>query len=157
MSVLDDEKPAVWVHPPYLMLAVFISGFALRVGVGGHLPLPRVLGEGLGTALIILAIVLIQLAVATFVDGGEELRPPTPSRQLFTKGLYARTRNPIYLAMLLLGAGIGFATLNLWTLILTALAGVVLFYFVIKPEEHYLEERFGEDYQAYTNQVRRWF
>jgi len=156
MGVLDDEKPGVWIHPPYLMLIVFVAGFALRVAFGGYLPIPRVAGEGAGTALIIAAIILIQMAVTIFVDGGEELRPPTPSRQLFTKGLYARSRNPIYLAMLVLGTGIGLATLNLWTVLLTGVAGVLLFYFVIKPEERYLEERFGEAYEAYRKQTRRW-
>lgn len=156
MSVLDDDKPQVWVHPPFLMLTIFISGFVMRALWGGFLPIPRLLGEGVGTILILGAIVLLQLAISTFAEGGETLRPATASRQLFTKGLYAYSRNPIYLAMMLLGCGLGFATLNIFTIALTFAGGVILSVLVIKPEERYLEDRFGDEYEVYKKSVRRW-
>ena len=156
MSVLDDDKPNVWIHPPFLMLGVFIAAFGLRAVYGGFMPLPRLVAEGIGTLMIIGAIVILQLGISTFADGGEQLRPSTPSRQLFTKGVYGLSRNPIYLAMMLLGAGLGFATLNSWTVGLTLLAGVLLNFLVIKPEERYLEDRFGDEYETYKKSVRRW-
>jgi protein-S-isoprenylcysteine O-methyltransferase Ste14 len=34
---------------------------------------------------------------------------------------------------------------------------LVLKYYVIIPEERYLEEKFGEKYLSYKTSVRRWF
>lgn len=156
MSVLDEDHPNTVIHPPTLMLVAFVIGFCIRAAYGGFLPIPRLAGEGLGSLFIIAAIVILQMSIGTFAEGGETLRPATPSRQLFTKGVYAYSRNPIYLAMMLLGIGLGLATLNVWTIVMTLVAGLVIFQFVIKPEERYLDDRFGEEYEAYKKSVRRW-
>lgn len=152
-----EDHPHIILHPPLLMLLAIITGFVARAFWGGFMDIvPRLVGEGLGSLLIIGAIVILQMGIRTFAEGGENLQPSTPSRQLFTKGVYNYTRNPIYCAMMLLGGGLGFATLNLWTVLMTVLAGVIINYFVILPEERYLEDRFGEDYADYKKRVRRW-
>lgn len=151
-----EDRPSTRVHPPTLLLASMIAGYVLRAATKGFLPLPRVLAEGLGGAMIIAAVVIIASAVSAFSAGEEELKPNTPSRQLFVHGPFRYSRNPIYLAMMLLGGGFAVATLNLWMVLSTALAGVMLHFFVILPEERYLEDRFGPEYEAYKNSVRRW-
>ncbi len=153
----SEDHPNIFVHPPLVMLLAIIIGFIARGFWGGFMDIvPRLVGEALGSILILGAITILQLGVSTFAEGGEALRPSTPSRQLFTKGVYAYTRNPIYVAMMLLGGGLGFATLNLWTILMTFMAGVIINYLVIKPEERYLEDRFGVEYEDYKKRVRRW-
>jgi protein-S-isoprenylcysteine O-methyltransferase Ste14 len=53
---------------------------------------------------------------------------------------------------------VGFAILfwNVWILLLTPLAALALQQLVILPEEEYLERKFGDDYRAYKQRVRRW-
>lgn len=151
------DHPHTMVHPPTIMLIALVSGFMARAAWGGFMDIvPRLVAEMLGSCLIVGAIIILQLAVRRFAENGETLRPPTPSRQLFINGIYTHTRNPIYVAMMLLGGGLGFATLNLWTILTTFLAGVLINYLVIVPEERYLEDRFGDLYEGYKKRVRRW-
>ncbi len=151
-----EERPRTKVHPPLMLFLAVIAGFCMRAAYGGFLPVPRIAGEFLGTIFVVSATVIFQMGVRTFAENAEELRPATPSRQLFTDGIYAYSRNPLYVAMILLGSGLGFATLNLWTVLATFLAGVLIHFLVILPEEAYLDERFGQEYEAYKKSVRRW-
>ncbi len=152
----EEDGPKVSIHPPTVFLTALVSGYVLRLLTGGYLPLPRGLAEGIGGAFLIGAVVLLLASMQTFVAGGETLTPATASQQLFTKGPYRYTRNPIYLGFLLFGIGFGFATSNVWVLLTTALSGGVLNYFVIQPEEKYLRRRFGDEYETYCKSVRRW-
>ncbi|MFV0548539.1 MAG: methyltransferase family protein [Limnobaculum xujianqingii] len=75
---------------------------------------------------------------------------------LVDSGLYAFSRNPMYLALALL-----LLSICLWLGNLLGLVGVVLFIafitrFQIIPEERALTEVFGENYQRYCQRVRRW-
>ena len=71
-------------------------------------------------------------------------------------GIYRFSRNPMYLSL----AGL----LVAWAVYLqsaVSFLGVFLFiYFItqwqIKPEEYWLEKKFGESYLVYKKKVRRW-
>ena len=81
---------------------------------------------------------------------------PRSARVLVTAGIYRRTRNPMYLGMLLvlagwavwLGNALAWFGLPLSIGLLTALQ--------IKPEERILAERFGDDFRRYAARTRRW-
>jgi raw score 9.49 len=71
-------------------------------------------------------------------------------------GIYRFSRNPMYLSL----AGL----LVAWAVYLqsaVSFLGVFLFVYLItqwqiKPEEYWLEKKFGEPYLAYKKKVRRW-
>ena len=71
-------------------------------------------------------------------------------------GPYGFSRNPIYLAMLLLQIGMSFWANSPWFLLFAALPAALLVWGVISREELYLERKFGADYLAYKTRVRRW-
>ncbi|MHA7871736.1 MAG: methyltransferase family protein [Hyphococcus sp.] len=156
MSEQSQDHPAVSLHPPTVFFSALIIGFVIRIFAGGWLPLPEIIGEALGGILLVAAFVLAVMSISAFAESGETLQPATPSFQLLTGGAYQRTRNPIYLAMVLFGAGFGLATLNLWMILMAVAAGVLFNYFVIPQEEDYLARRFGEEYNDYRRKVRRW-
>ncbi|MCH7635332.1 MAG: isoprenylcysteine carboxylmethyltransferase family protein, partial [Proteobacteria bacterium] len=66
------------------------------------------------------------------------------------------SRNPMYLALSLLYAGIGIAADGPWTLALLVPLLLVMHYGVIIREERYLERKFGDDYRRYKSTTRRW-
>ncbi|MFZ7316375.1 methyltransferase family protein [Avibacterium avium] len=76
--------------------------------------------------------------------------------QLITTGIYAFSRNPMYLSLWLillswfLWLGNGLAILGLIFFVL------IMNQFQIKQEEQVLLRLFGKDYQQYCQQVRRW-
>lgn len=152
----EADKPAVSLHPPTVLFVALVAGYLIRLFVGGRLPLPRAFAEGLGGLLIIVALGLLMAAMRVFVEHAQPLLPATPAKALFVKGPYKFTRNPIYLAMMLFGAGFGIATSNVWIIITTALAGLLIHFLAILPEEAYLERKFGAEYAAYKAKVRRW-
>lgn len=63
----------------------------------------------------------------------------------------------MYVSLSLVHAGIALLANALWPLLLLLPALLVIRYFVIAREERYLLSRFGPEYQAYLNSVRRWF
>ena len=73
-----------------------------------------------------------------------------------TGGPFRYSRNPLYLGLILLYAGIATAVDAVVVLVFLVPAVVVLYYGVIVREERYLERAFGEDYRSYKARVRRW-
>jgi protein-S-isoprenylcysteine O-methyltransferase Ste14 len=76
------------------------------------------------------------------------------NEQLATGGLYAHTRNPLYLGSLVLAIGFALASRSWWIV-----AGIVLLFFaiylpVIRAEEVFLREKFPQ-FENYARQVPR--
>ena len=156
MTGVGEDKPDVAIDPWTVFIAMTVLGFVVRVFVGGWLPLPQILAEGLGGMIIMGAFGFALWSISIFVEGGETMRPATSSGQLFTSGPFRFSRNPIYLAMVLFGIGFGLATHNLWIVSSGFLTGLVFHFFIIPGEEDYLKRRFGSEYADYCDGVRRW-
>ena len=75
---------------------------------------------------------------------------------LVESGLYAFSRNPMYLALALLLLSLCFYLANPFAFIAVALFVAYITRFQIVPEERALEARFGERYRRYRQRVRRW-
>jgi protein-S-isoprenylcysteine O-methyltransferase Ste14 len=69
--------------------------------------------------------------------------------QLVTTGIYGYVRHPQYLGFLLITLGMNIQWTTLTTLLLWP-ALVVLYYNLAKKEDEEMEEKFGEEYQAYS-------
>jgi protein-S-isoprenylcysteine O-methyltransferase Ste14 len=82
--------------------------------------------------------------------------PNMPANALVLTGPYRHTRNPMYVAMTLLTAGMGLWLNTWWVFLLLVPALVAVDRFVIAREEAYLRRRFGSEYDAFTRRVRRW-
>ena len=70
---------------------------------------------------------------------------------------YRFTRNPMYLGLVFVTAGLALLANALWPLILLPVVIVILRRAVIDREERYLTAKFGEEYLQYKARVRRWF
>lgn len=156
MSRLVEDRPRVFFHPPTVLFTGIFAGFVLRIFMGGYLPIPRLVGEGIGIILIMAGVSIFITAISIFAEADETLKPDTPSHQLLKSGPFTRSRNPIYLGMMLFGVGLGLATLNAWIILTTFLTGLILHFLVILPEERYLSEQFGAEFNDYKKEVRRW-
>lgn len=110
----------------------------------------------LGIALVAAGIALDVWAFITFRRHHANIRPDRAATALIMDGPFAYSRNPIYLANVLLVAGIGFATDNRWMLLGGAVLYILLQELAIKREEKHMEAQFGARWSDYTNAVRRW-
>jgi protein-S-isoprenylcysteine O-methyltransferase Ste14 len=84
------------------------------------------------------------------------IRTDKPVPRLATDGPFRYTRNPSYLALAVIYAGIAVLRNSLWAMLLLPLVVIVIQREVIGREERYLERAFGEEYLDYKGKVRRW-
>jgi protein-S-isoprenylcysteine O-methyltransferase Ste14 len=82
--------------------------------------------------------------------------PAKPTVAIVRQGPFQLSRNPMYLALLLLLAGVAVFTGSLWMCLAVPALWVVLDMTVVRPEEEYLERNFGGRYLEYKAKVRRW-
>ncbi len=86
----------------------------------------------------------------------EKLLPQTETNKIIKTGIYAYSRNPIYLCFVLFHFGMFLTFEN----IMYFLCSIGLFFwlnnFVIYEEEKYLQDKFGEEFERYCNSVKRW-
>ncbi|HHF0507776.1 TPA: isoprenylcysteine carboxylmethyltransferase family protein [Vibrio antiquarius] len=83
------------------------------------------------------------------------VKPDTASSVVRT-GVFSFSRNPMYMALLLLIIAIGLWWQHLSVVLCSVVFVSYMNRFQIKPEERILERLFGEEYVDYKNHVRRW-
>lgn len=141
-------------RPPLLYLGGILIGLALD----RLLPLPLALPAlpWAAGALVVIGLAIMAAAIRNFSRAATPVPCNQPVRALVTNGIHGWSRNPIYVGMLLIYAGIGIAARSPWVLVLALPVMLVVRYGVVAREESYLEQRFGDAYRDYKARVRRW-
>lgn len=78
------------------------------------------------------------------------------ARRLAAAGVYRYSRNPMYLGVFFLLFAWGIYLDNSLALLAAFIFPLYITVFQIRPEERYLEDKFGEEYRQYRQKVRRW-
>lgn len=154
----DMETAGVAVRPPVLFLSALLLGCLLEFvwPLGAGLLNSSLVRVAAGAVLVCAGAALLVAAMGKFKAAGTNVPTVLPSTALVTTGVYARTRNPIYLGLSAIYAGLAVGLNTWWAILLLAPILVILQVGVVKREERYLERKFGDDYRAYCTRVRRW-
>ncbi|MFW5681335.1 MAG: methyltransferase family protein, partial [Pseudomonadota bacterium] len=96
------------------------------------------------------------LGIVDFLRAGTTPHPGHAASALVTSGVYRFVRNPMYVGLVALLLAIGLAVPGDGLVLAAAALGVVLHHGVVRPEERYLERRFGDAYRAYRDAVPRY-
>lgn len=133
-------------------LAIFCSAIVLGIADWNGLSINAAIRWSLGLPMILLSNVAVwsgvfQIGVAATSGAADELK---------TDGLYAWSRNPQYVADIIMLAGWGILSASLWALPVVA-GGIVVLALAPLAEEPWLEEVYGEIYRRYRMRVRRFF
>src|SRR5262245_9155969 len=153
----DTATAGVFTRPPVLYLGCLILGLVLDY----VLPLPLALPETAparwtaGGGLILVGDAIFATGIRNFTQAATPVPSNQPVRALVTTGIHGLSRNPIYVGMFFLYAGIGFAARSPWILLLIVPLAITMRYGVVAREEAYLERRFGDAYRDSTARVRR--
>jgi len=145
--------------PPPLL---FVAGYGVGLLLHRAIPLPVAGTAGIarwrtvGWVLLAGGLLLALSATVTFRRARTSIIPNRPASTLVTTGPYRFTRNPMYLSLTLLYVAGALLANTLWPLPLLPLVLVVLYVAVVRREERYLAEEFGEAYAGYRARVRRW-
>ncbi len=152
MRALELKIPPI-VIVLFLGAVMYVAG-RLAPAFGFVLPANRIIASGLAASGVIVAL----LGVVSFRRAGTTVNPlqPAAASRLVVSGIYGRTRNPMYLGMLLVLLGWG-AILTNTLAFLAATAFIPLMNRLqIGPEERILTATFGPAFTAYQSAVRRW-
>ena len=116
--------------------------------------------EAVGSVVFLCGVGIGLLGVITFRRARTTINPVAINKasQLVTHGVFAYTRNPMYL-----GLAIGVVAAGLYRQVDILNILFCLFFFAaymtrfqIVPEERMLTELFGEEFEAYQKRTRRW-
>ena len=113
----------------------------------------------LGYFLICLGVLVGMWSILQFSLKKTTVNPFQPEKvtSLVSSGIYQYSRNPMYLAMLLVLLGWGLLLGNAFnTLVAVGFVYYMNTYQII-PEEEVLLKKFGREYKEYCTLVRRWF
>ena len=151
-------------HTHWWQIFEVIFGIPFLAAIALHLlaplPLPRggwtpIVIAG-GAILIVAGLTLVILARQAFARRGQPTDPGRPTSALVTTGIFAVSRNPLYLGGVCVLAGVALATNLAWILVLLLPAIFACHLLLIAPEERYLAAKFGAEYRAYAAVVPRW-
>jgi protein-S-isoprenylcysteine O-methyltransferase Ste14 len=113
--------------------------------------------RALGAILIVAGLPILLDSFARFaLQGLGTPAPVMPPKHLVVTGLYRHVRNPMYVAVtaLIVGQGLLFGSVAL--LGYGAIVWAGFFLFVLAYEEPALDTQFGDEYERYRANVRRW-
>jgi protein-S-isoprenylcysteine O-methyltransferase Ste14 len=109
-----------------------------------------------GGALCVLGLALCVAALFALGRNFRVGRDETHPGELVTRGVFAVTRNPIYLSFILILTGV-FLTIPNWILLLLLFGGIMLFHRQMQIEEKSLLSVYGAEYTEYCKKVGRYF
>jgi protein-S-isoprenylcysteine O-methyltransferase Ste14 len=110
----------------------------------------------LGVAFCLVGLVLLSWSMLSF---GRSFRIGIDTEhpdQLITRGIFAFSRNPIYVAFALVLLG-QFLVFSNWVLLVYLLAAFWLFHRQVLREEEFLKQHYGQEFSDYCSRVRRYF
>lgn len=149
------DRPGVPIAPPLL--------FVIPLLVFGVLEWLFPTGFAQGPVRWICGAFFFVLGVAFNVAGfvtqrraGTDPIPFNPTTRIVSHGLYRFSRNPMYIGFALWTFGLAILFDSVWLLLAVPIGLVLTDLLIVRREEAYLERKFGNEYVAYKQRVRRW-
>ncbi len=147
--------PNVRGNPLYISVYLLIFSYII-----GEFILPKYpmiyLFNFLGLFLIFISPIIFFSSRNAFYAHEENPLPQTDTDKIIKTGIYAYSRNPIYLSFVLFHLGM-FLTFENTVYFLSSIG---LFFwlnnFVIEEEEKFLKNKFKADYDRYCKSVKKW-
>lgn len=145
------DLPPVWLMG--MLAMTWLLARVLEWGPVLDLPGQRLVGA----VLVLVGMVLTAFAVAAFRRHDTSIVPHQVPTRMITTGIFARTRNPIYLADVAILLGVVFWLGSVLSLLLVPLFVWILKIRFIGPEEARLADEFGQEFTRYAEKTPRWF
>ncbi len=156
-QINKSKGPGVYIPPPLIYLLIFIAS----VFIQKRIPISEALFQTIiikiaGVIFLVTALFFLLRSLRQFFLTKNTVILIKPATSLQTTGIYAITRNPMYIGLSFVYLGITCLIGNWWNIILFPILFLIIQEFIIKREEKYLELEFGQQYAEYKRNVRRW-
>lgn len=153
----QEHLPVFGIGPIIVFPMILISVLSVILSYFNMIPIFQIselnsLFLILGCIIIIAGIILWALAVIKSKITQEIL-----DGHLVTEGVYSYVRHPIYSAFLFVSIGLILTSQNVLLFIFPIIYWLILTIAMIKTEEKWLKDKFGDEYEEYSNKVNRFF
>jgi protein-S-isoprenylcysteine O-methyltransferase Ste14 len=151
------DSPGIYVPPPLIYAVIFLAAVFIqkKIPIDDHFFKSRITPV-IGILFLLFAVYFSARSMSQFIRTKNTIIPNKPAESLQTTGVYHSTRNPMYLALMLVYLGLSCLIGNWWNIILLPLLFLIIQEYIIKKEEAYLVRAFGQEYIDYRHRVRRW-
>ncbi|MFH1726089.1 MAG: isoprenylcysteine carboxylmethyltransferase family protein [Elusimicrobiota bacterium] len=152
-----QDSAGIRVPPPLIFFAFLLVAGALEYWLA--------LDYSRGPFIPRIAVALIALAVSGYLAlhafvvlkrRGTPVDPGKPTTQIVEEGPFRYSRNPLYLSLVLVPFAFSALFLSIWFFLSSAGLWLAFDRFAVRPEEAYLERKFGDRYAEYKSRVGRW-
>jgi protein-S-isoprenylcysteine O-methyltransferase Ste14 len=154
METLQGAR-VLFIPPPLYYVAGLVVGVLLDRAAGWAIG-GRPVTAYAGVVLLVAGLALCAGGVAGVVRHRTTIVPHHPVSALITTGAYRLSRNPMYTGLAIAYLGGALLIGSWWPVLLWPVVIALVTALVIRPEERYLDERFGPAYADYRTRVRRW-
>ena len=144
------------ILPPVYTAIFILLMIVWQLTIPFKLPIFLNLFKWIGILIIIFSLLVIIQLTKQFCSAKTPIRPFTETTTLITNGLYRFSRNPIYLAFIILLIGEALILNNFILLIFPLILAIILQKAFIQKEEELLRIKFPQEYPQYCKKVRRW-
>lgn len=150
------DAPAFRIWPPVALGLPLTVALILTASVGDPVSLPAEPSRWVGAALIVAFAVWNGWTLVVMAVHRTSILPGGPTNLILQAGPFRLSRNPLYLGLIALDAGLALVTPSTWAMLSLPIGIAALRWGAIAPEERYLATKFGAEYDSYCARVRRW-
>lgn len=153
MKYTDNHLPLFGVGPLLIIPILIITIIFIILSFYKIIPIYHLNSN----IITVIGLILIILGIAFWLLANlkSKIDDEIKSNRLATTGIYGIVRHPIYAAFLYVVTGAILITDNLYLFVLPIIYWIVLTIGMIKTEEKWLTDKFGESYDEYSRKVSR--
>jgi len=150
-----SEGPKVKGNPLLVSVYLLIISYIVGEFVIPKYPLFYLI-HLIGILGLVISLVFFFSGFNIFKSYAENPVPTSPSERLIKTGVFAYTRNPIYISFVLFHLSMFLVFENVMYLLAAIGQAIWIHNYIIKFEEEYLLSKFTDEYQRYMQAVSRW-
>ena len=152
----DVDAPAFRIWPPVALGLPLTLGLVLSASAGDPVPVATTATRWVGWALVVAFVVWNGWTLAYMSTHRTAVLPGAPTVLVLQTGPFRLSRNPLYVGLIALDVGWAILADSFWALLFVPFGVAALWWGAVRPEERYLAGKFGAEYDAYRERVRRW-
>lgn len=151
----EEHMPIFGIGPFLVFPILLLSVLSLILTFYKRIPTFQI--KELNPLFLIIGIILILIGIILWISAviKSKITKEIIDNHLVTSGVYSYIRHPIYSAFLFISSGIVILSQNIFLFFLPLIYWIVLTIGMIKTEEKWLLERFGDEYIEYSKKVNR--
>ena len=150
-----SEGPNINGNPLRIAVGLLVASYLIGEFIIPKYPLIYVF-KLIGILGLIASTFIFTSGFNLFKSYDENPLPTSTTNRIIKTGIFAYTRNPIYLAIVMFFLSMFLVFENVMYFLSSVGLAIWLHNYVIKSEENFLQNKFSDEYDQYMKAVNRW-